>query len=268
MKNFIDQLPSDYISDVLVRMAHHSSAIEGNTISFADTATLLLDKKIPKDLEAELREVYEITNHEKCLNTILKHVDNNESLTTEIIKEIHSNLLENIRDDNGQFKTVGNIVGGSPFPTAPPHEAPLATHRLVDNLNYRLDIAEDKFKKIEAILETHMQFERIHPFSDGNGRTGRMIMFYSLLSEGIAPLIIEYDERKKYYEFLRNADLDGFKKYAIPKIENEEQRIMLFIENDKHNIIYSQEQLEKMEQHLDDKQKEILENIRNRKETK
>lgn len=65
-------------------------------------------------------------------------------------------------------------------------------------------------EKLEGILDTHIQFERIHPFSDGNGRTGRVLMNYSLLQEGFPPLIIEKETKATYIELLAKQDLNGF----------------------------------------------------------
>lgn len=82
--------------------------------------------------------------------------------------------------------------------------------QLIDNLEYRLESAESDEEKLFAILDTHIQFERIHPFSDGNGRTGRMVMNYSLLQHGFPPLIIEKETKAQYIEFLGNQDVDVF----------------------------------------------------------
>lgn len=73
------------------------------------------------------------------------------------------------------------MIIGAEFQTASPGETPYLMTQLIDNLAYRLEVADSDDDKLLAILDTHIQFERIHPFSDGNGRTGRMVLNYSLL---------------------------------------------------------------------------------------
>ena len=108
--------------------------------------------------------------------------------------------------------------------------------QLVDNLTYRLNMAESEDEKLLAILDTHIQFERIHPFSDGNGRTGRMVLNYSLLQQGFPPLIIEKETKAEYIEFLGNQDLDGFFQFAKVLLEKEQKRMQAFQNMDKEKI--------------------------------
>lgn len=115
------------------------------------------------------------------------------------------------------------MIIGAEFQTASPAETPVLITQLVDNLQYRLDNAKTNDDKLLSILDTHIQFERIHPFSDGNGRTGRMIMVYSLLQEGFPPLIIEKESKAQYIEFLGNQDVDGFVQFAKETLEKEQK---------------------------------------------
>ena len=83
-------------------------------------------------------------------------------------------------------------------------------------------------EKLEGILDTHIQFERIHPFSDGNGRTGRVLMNYSLLQEGFPPLIIEKETKATYIELLAKQDLNGFMIFANEILAKEQKRMQSF----------------------------------------
>lgn len=150
---------------------------------------------------ATVREFYEIENHKQAFERITSHLINDESLSVTIIKEIHADLTDRLQYDKGQFKKSENMIIGAEFQSASPAETPLLVAQLVDNLQYRLDNAKTNDDKLLAILDTHIQFERIHPFSDGNGRTGRMIMMYSLLQEGFPPLIIEKETKAQYVDF-------------------------------------------------------------------
>ncbi len=130
--------------------------------------------------------------------------------------------------DKGQFKQNENMILGSEFHTASPAETPLLMTQLVDNLEYRLESAKSDEEMLIAILDTHIQFERIHPFLDGNGRTGRMVMNYSLLQQGFPPLIIEKETKDQYIEFLGIQDVDGFIQFSRETLEKEQNRMQAF----------------------------------------
>lgn len=123
------------------------------------------------------------------------------------------------------------MIIGAEFQSASPAETPLLVAQLVDNLQYRLDNAKTNDDKLLTILDTHIQFERIRPFSDGNGRTGRMMMNYSLLQEGFSPLIIEKDTKAQYVEILATQDVDSFLSFAtdtLVKDKKEWQRFKIW----------------------------------------
>jgi Fic family protein len=96
-----------------------------------------------------------------------------------------------------------------------------------------LENATTEEKKLESILDTHIQLERIHPFSDGNGRTGRMLTNYSSLQEGFPPLIIEKETKATYVELLAKPDISGFLSFAQEILAKEQKRMQAF-ENMNH----------------------------------
>lgn len=236
--NILDTFSKDYLDDILVRLAHHSAGIEGNTISLPATVSIILNGTLPMSGKATVREFYEIENHKRAFENILTHLLNEETLTIEIIKEIHADLTDRLQYDRGQFKKNENMIIGAEFQTASPSETPYLMAQLVDNLTYRLNMAESEDEKLLAILDTHIQFERIHPFSDGNGRTGRMVLNYSLLQQGFPPLIIEKESKAEYIEFLGNQDLDGFVQFAKEILEKEQKRMQAFLNIDQGQIKY------------------------------
>ena len=122
--------------------------------------------------------------------------------------------------------------------TASPAETPSLIIQLIDNLKYRLESAKSEEEKLVAILDTHIQIETIHPFSDGNGRTGRMVLNYSLLQQGFPPLIIEKETIAESIEFLGNQDLDGFYKFALELLEKEQKRLLAFQNQEQEQIKY------------------------------
>lgn len=227
MNEWLDRFTSDYLDDILVRLAHHSTAIEGNTISLPETVSIILHNTLPSSSGASVREFYEIDNHRQAFEFMMEMLQQDEPLSVALIQEMHSKLTDRLQYDRGQFKKNDNRIVGAEFKTALPAETPGLMIQLVDNLNYRLEVANDD-EKIEAIVDYHIQFERIHPFSDGNGRTGRMIMNYSLLKEKLPPFIVHKSDRGVYIERLANQDVEGLKKMALEEMNQERERMIDF----------------------------------------
>jgi len=238
MSGFLNKIPQDYLDDILVRLAHHSAGIEGNTISLPATVSIILNGTLPISSGATVREFYEIENHKQAFSNMLDHLENNDTLSVSIIKEIHADLTDRLQYDKGQFKKNENLIIGAEFQTASPSETPFLVQQLVDNLDYRLENATTEEEKLESVLDTHIQFERIHPFSDGNGRTGRMLMNYSLLQEGFPPLIIEKETKATYVELLAKQDVSGFLSFAQEILAKEKKRMQSFQNMSEEQIKY------------------------------
>ena len=227
-------LPREYIDDLLVRIAYHSSAIEGNTISLADTVTILLHETIPGKVSK--REFYEIENHKQALEYVIDQLENNESLSLNIVRGIHTQLMDHLNFDRGMWKTHDNAIVGADFNTASAHDVPYLMKQWIDNLNYRLHQSKTDEEKIKHILEMHIDFERIHPFSDGNGRTGRLLIIYSLLEHDISPMIIPVDLKSDYIRFLANKDSEGLYNLLYPIALEESKRRKAFENKEKTSI--------------------------------
>ena len=238
MSGFLKKIPQDYLDDMLVRLAHHSAGIEGNTISLPATVSIILNGTLPVSSGATVREFYEIENHKLAFSNLLDHLENNDKLSVSIIKEIHADLTDRLQYDKGQFKKNENMIIGAEFQTATPGETPFLIQQLVDNLEYRLENAATEEEKLESILDTHIQFERFYPFSDGNGRTGRMVLNYSLLQQGFPPLIIEKETKATYIELLASQDLNGFMSFANEILAKEQRRMQYFQNMDQERIRY------------------------------
>ena len=234
----LKKIPQDYLDDMLVRLAHHSAGIEGNTISLPATVSIILNGILPVSGGATVREFYEIENHKIAFSNLLDHLENNDKLSVAIIKEIHADLTDRLQYDKGQFKKKENMIIGAEFQTATPGETPFLIQQLVDKLEYGLENAATEEEQLESILDTHIQLEGIHPFSDGNGRTGRMLMNYSLLQEGFPPLIIEKETKAIYIEILAKQDLNGFMSFAQEILAKEQKRMQAFQNMNEENISY------------------------------
>lgn len=232
----MNKLPKEYLDDILVRLAHHSSALEGNTITLAETISIILHNKVLSNRGIDLREVYEVKNHEQAFHYLIEELTNDSPLQLNTVKEIHALLMDRLQYDRGQFKSVDNAILGADFMTASVHETPFLMQQWVDNLNYRLEIATTPQEKITCIAEAHIAFERIHPFADGNGRTGRMLLNYSLLQHGIAPLIINSQDKAAYLQFLAGQDVTGFSQFIESALIEEQKRLQRFENKEQQQI--------------------------------
>ena len=150
----------EYMEDILVRMAHHSTAIEGNTLTQAETVSILIYNFIPRDMSE--REYYEVKNYRKAFNALLEA---DKKITTQLIKKYNKIIMENLHELNGKFKTTQNIILGAEFETTKPYLVPFEIENWCNNLSYRLENAKTNEEKVETIMEQHIKFEKIHPFN-------------------------------------------------------------------------------------------------------
>ena len=217
------KFPFEYMEDMLVRMAHHSTAIEGNTLTQAETISILIHNFIPRDMSE--REYYEVKNYRKAFNTLLEA---NRKITTELIKKYNKYIMENLHDLNGKFKTTQNLILGAEFEPTKPYLVPFEIEDWCDNLSYRLENAKTNEEKVEIIMDQHIKFEKIHPFNDGNGRTGRLLIIHSCLKEDLEPIIIPKEEKGKYINLLASENLKELTKWALQLQEKERDRIEKF----------------------------------------
>ena len=219
----MEKLPFEYMEDILVRMAHHSTAIEGNTLTQAETISILIHNFIPRDMSE--REYYEVKNYRKAFNTLLEA---DRKITTELIKKYNKYIMENLHDLNGKFKTTQNLILGVEFEPTKPYLVPFEIEDWCNNLSYRLENAKTNEEKVEIIMDQHIKFEKIHPFNDGNGRTGRLLIIHSCLKEGLEPIIIPKEEKGKYINLLACENLKELTKWALLLQEKERDRIEKF----------------------------------------
>ena len=223
MRRNMEKLPFEYMEDMLVRMAHHSTAIEGNTLTQAETISILIHNFIPRDMSE--REYYEVKNYRKAFNTLLEA---DRKITTELIKKYNKDIMENLHDLNGKFKTTQNLILGVEFEPTKPYLVPFEIEDCCNNLSYRLDNAKTNEEKVEIIMDQHIKFEKIHPFNDGNGRTGRLLIIHSCLKEDLEPIIIPKEEKGKYINLLASENLKELTKWALQLQEKERDRIEKF----------------------------------------
>ena len=229
-------LSNDYFSDLMIRMAHHSTAIEGNTLTQGETKSILIDNYIPRAMN--MRELHEVLNYKAYVRQMIEDLKQDVPIDVEYIKSVHAVLCNNaIEGIAGRFKTIPNLVIGADFTPTPPYLVPSELENWRLNLQYQLEHAENNDEIIESILRQHIQFEHIHPFSDGNGRVGRALIVYSCLRAHIVPAVIPVQDKGRYINYLNTEDIPGFVLYAKELQQTELMRIQA-LANDAERDLY------------------------------
>ena len=220
---------NDYLDDLLVRTAHHSTAIEGNTLTQGEVKSILIDGYIPRAMN--LRELNEVINYKSFMQFIRDNLADLPPLSLERIKKIHFLLCQNAIDGvAGTFKTIPNMIIGASFTPTQPYMVITELQEWILNLEAQLE-SQAKEGIIEAICRQHIAFEHIHPFSDGNGRVGRALMVYICLQKGIAPIVVTKEDKAEYISYLNTEDVNGLTKFSLKLNADEEARINLFSQN-------------------------------------
>lgn len=210
-----------YLEDFITRSTYHSNAIEGSTLTYAETYAILYNDNSFKIEGKEPSEIYEAINHKKALELVFKNLQNNDTFDERFIKNINKLINENIKDSDGYRKVQVFIRGSEHIPPTPEQIPNLMNYYIY---NYTHD-EQDIFNKIARY---HIEFEKIHPFEDGNGRTGRLLLNYELLKNNIAPVVITKEDRVKYFEFLKNNDDLGLAYWLKELSLKEQDRIEKF----------------------------------------
>ncbi|MDQ0919171.1 Fic family protein [Paenibacillus sp. V4I5] len=187
-----------------VEWTYNSNAIEGNTLTLLETK-LVLEEGLTIGGK-KLREHFEVVNHSEAIYYVQDVVNRNMELTEYVIKSIHHLVLKNIDDENaGRYRMINVLISGSGH--TPPNFSVLAEK--MEQLIQWYDEHKDKLHPVELAAEFHFRFVYIHPFSDGNGRTARLLMNLILMKYGFPPAIVKAanDARLKYYETLELASM-------------------------------------------------------------
>lgn len=194
-----------------VNFAYNSNKIEGSRLSEDETEAIFTTSSIivKSDNTIKIDDLIEMKNHFKLFDYCLSIVD--APLTKEIIIEMNKILKRNTSDEDnprynvGGFKTIPNVIGIiNVIHTSSPEDVEKDLDNLLKSYHNKQTIT------LEDIIDFHYNFEKIHPFGDGNGRVGRMIMFKECLKNNIMPFIV-LDKDKPYY-------MRGLKKYNEDKM--------------------------------------------------
>ena len=187
--------------EFMVEFTYNSNAIEGNTLTLKETAMALEGMTID---QKPLKDHMEAIGHRDAFLFVQDIATKNIPLSESVIKQIHSLVLIDRPDDKGVFRRIPvRIMGAYTEPVQPYLIEPKITELLAAN-----EERKSTMGIIERIARFHLEFEGIHPFIDGNGRTGRLILNLDLIRNGYPPINVKFTDRKKYYdafdEYYRN----------------------------------------------------------------
>lgn len=192
------RMPGGLYHELQVRMTYNSNHIEGSKLSEDQTRLIFETNTVDVGEGIPVDDIIETVNHFRAIDYVIDHAE--EPLTEDIIKELHRILKQSTKDSTlswfavGDYKKRANVVGG--HETAKPKDVPARMKALLSDYE-SLDAVS-----IENVIEFHYNFERIHPFQDGNGRVGRLIALKECLRHSIVPFIIEDSKKMFYYRGL------------------------------------------------------------------
>ena len=191
-----------------IDLTYNSNHIEGSRLTHDQTRYIFETNTIGIEGESiRVDDIIETTNHFRCIDLIIDRAE--ERLTESLIKELHLILKSGTSDSRkdrptvGDYKRLPNEVGGNE--TTAPEDVHREMQALLKEYNGK------KQKSFEDIIDLHQRFESIHPFQDGNGRVGRLVMFKECLANGYVPFIITEELKMFYYRGLREwSNLRGY----------------------------------------------------------
>lgn len=200
-----------------VLFAYHSGKIENETITLHDTREIFENGSVI-NYTGDLRTLFEIKNQKDCFEYLVEKIVKKEKITLTFIQELHRQLMKGCYDDirykkgerPGEWKKHDYVTGDGVG--AAPEEVEAELSELLD------EIKEAEGKDVLTIAAyLHLRFEEIHPFADGNGRVGRTLMNYYLMTHECPPLVLHSEDKKTYYLALsvydKTGEIDGFKTF-------------------------------------------------------
>jgi Fic family protein len=176
--------------EFLVEFIYNSNAIEGNTLTLKETALVLEGLTID---QKPLKDHLEAVGHRDAFLHVQSLVEEKVSLSEKVIKDIHSLVLMDRPEDRGIYRRIPIRIMGAYHEPPQPYLVPVQMEQLI------FEQKEMKRHSIENAALFHLDFEGIHPFIDGNGRTGRLLLNLMLMQQGYPPVNIKFTDRQRYY---------------------------------------------------------------------
>lgn len=210
------------INGKVINLAYHSNKIENDKVTYNDTREIFEHDGVTA-YTGDLRTLFEIRNSKDAMENFYSAFDARKLVTHELVKEIQKQLTKNTYDTRryqngerpGAYKKHDYVTGRLEVGSMP-EDVETDMDELLSEL---VDIPDSKI--LISVAYFHVQFENIHPFSDGNGRTGRLLMNYMLVLHNHPPIIIFEEDRKEYYDALEQWDSQQDLQPMIDFLKNE-----------------------------------------------
>ena len=195
------------LEEFVVEYTYNSNAIEGNTLTLRETDLVLRGLTID---QKPLKDHMEAVGHKEAFDYVCELVKDNVPISEWIIKQIHSLVLADKKDDRGVYRRVPVRIMGA-------YHMPVQPYLIEPRMNALLqDLSENTEHIVTKLARFHIEFESIHPFIDGNGRTGRLLVNLELMKAGYPPIDIKFTDRLAYY----NAFDEYHVKHNLSTMEN------------------------------------------------
>lgn len=201
--------------ELLLEHTYNSTSIEGTTLSKKETEVVIFSKGILPD--KSLVEHLEVTNHASVLRDILRGKKYKTGISEGLIQNLHRNLMQGIREDAGEYSRHARAIRGVDIALTHPKDIPEEMGHLVRGWG-----RGRAGKTVRDIALFHVRFELIHPFGDGNGRIGRLLMVLQCLQADYPPVVIENARKAEYYEVLEYAQRKAegpFVRFVVDEME-------------------------------------------------
>jgi Fic family protein len=191
----------DIHKQFVLSLTYNTNRIEGSTLTEDETAGILFENVSPP--HRSLTEQLEAKNHQSALRYLFAWILDKNSINEGLVLKLHAILMNSIREDAGAYRKHGVRILGANIPTANYLKVPVLLKELIKNIN-----APGK-DIIAHVSEIHGRFEQIHPFSDGNGRIGRLLMQVMLLRINFPPALILQEKKPLYIKYLNKFQMTG-----------------------------------------------------------
>lgn len=190
----------DIYDQFTLSLTYNTNRIEGSTLTEPETAAILFQDSVLPD--KSLMEHLEVKNHQTALKHLLEHMASGPaSIDEDLILKLHSILMNSVRPDAGAYRKHPVRIVGADVPTANYVKVPVLMEALVK------DIVLPVEDTVRHLAQIHSRFQQIHPFSDGNGRIGRLLIHAMALRKNLPPAVIQQEKKQFYYTYLNKAQL-------------------------------------------------------------
>ncbi len=214
------------LHQLTIELTYHTNTIEGSTMTMSDVLDVLVDNKVLANRSAvEQREAH---NHRAALEYLLSELvarGKGFVIDQSLILSLHLRLMNGIRSDAGVLRSHSVRIGGSRVVLANPLKVPKLLEEFVSMCSGHKDpglTRRQQMSPVATLARTHALFEQIHPFADGNGRVGRLLLVAQALSRGLVPPIITRSRKYAYYKYLElaqtNAQYDPLEQFIAESI--------------------------------------------------